>query len=153
MIHNEVMSENLVDDFKNLIPFFGGGFDIDWKNKQPASYYNSSNPMTMDVNHGKLIVDCHLTNGQASQFSISKGVYILHALADGNADNVASSDNNVSMDDKFRVYPALLVVFDEIMNFIFEAPIISCGGLSSQYSARRLYLYCSDFNILVLRVA
>lgn len=153
MIHNEAMSENLVDNFKNLIPFVGGGFEIDWEDRQPASHYTSSNPMSMDVNHGKLIVDCHLDNGTASQFSISKGIYILYTLADADADSVGLLSSTMSMEDKFRVYPALHVVFDEITNLIFEAPIISLSWGSGTMGGKYTHLYCRDFELLVLRVA
>lgn len=154
MSYRHGMSENLVDNFKNLIPFVGGGFEIDWEDRQPASYYTSSNPMSMDVNHGKLIVDCHLTGGTASQFSISRGVYILYTLADADADNLGLVSSSVSMEDKFRAYPALHVVFDEITNLIFEAPIISLSWAFGQYGGGNYtHLYCCDFELLVLRVA
>ena len=151
MIHNEAMSENLVDDFKNLIPFVGGSFDIDWTPKN-ADYYNSDNPMTMNIGQGKLIVDCHLIGGLVSEFHVGVlGVFEIYAFGDAHAsqtvevEDIGGSVNNVR---KFNYYPMLHVGLYNMNPVTIRAPIIN---ISYQNSYK--ITYCGDFDLLVLRVA
>lgn len=148
MRHDWAMSENLVDDYKNLIPFTIPDirqFDITWNSPYPLyedAFDAQENPVNLNVNQGT--ITSYLNFGQTRYAGFNPGIYLISAFAHANNTVLTNTGN-----DDCAVYPTLLTPSGSGVNlYQLSSPLIHI-----MYTGTTQYVVMEKNVFLILRVA
>lgn len=140
------MSENLVDNWKNLIPFVSNEWVIDWTTEVPLKDSMSaaqSDVHTIAVNHG--ILTSQVGENSYKFIGLENGTYIAMVLSGRVYDSLGSASSN---GNDSAMYPRLCTV---TANFL---QLRSALMFVSQISGNVLNYYTlAESNFIIVRVA
>lgn len=139
------MSENLVDNWKNLIPFVSSEWVIDWTTEVPLKDSMSaaqSDINTLAVNHGLLTSE--VTAGAYKFIGLENGMYIAFVLSGTNYNPVEAVANMSFV----SVFPRLCTVANNTLELRSAAVSINMNTNNSLIGAAAL----KQSNFIIVRV-
>ena len=117
MIHNEAMNENLVDNFKNLIPFVGGNVKWDIRMGKSIRSCDASNPLSLNVGEGVIFGHEVFGHSEADDNAlyVSSGVWYIDVMPistsnwwSGNKNPFFSAGYTLTSDALLCVFPSMI---------------------------------------------
>ena len=145
ILYSRAMSENLVDNWKNLIPFVSSEWVIDWTTEVPLKDSISaaqSDVHTIAVNHG--IVTSEVEANSYKYIGVANGTYIVMVLSGTVYNSLGSATSN---GNNSAMYPRLCTVAANSLQ------LRSALMFVSQNAGNDLYYYTlAESNFIIVRV-
>lgn len=139
------MSENLVDNWKNLIPFVSSEWVIDWTTEVPLKDSMSaaqSDVHTIAVNHG--LITSAVPANSYKYIGLENGTYVAMVLSGTARDSLGSDTTNAN---DFGIYPRLCTVASNILEL--RSAFIALGINSANVV---FYYTLKESNFVIVRV-
>lgn len=147
MIHNEAMSENLVDDFKNLIPFVGGSVKWDVRMGKSIRSCDASNPLSLNVGEGVIFGHEVFNNDGADDNAlyVSSGVWYITIMPastsnwwSGNKNPFLSASYTFTSNALLCMFPSMIAA-DTTVFVNFGLFLYQCQTLNTQIWINHYY--------------